>query len=250
MAGAFLIADTGEEFITAEWHPDPEVMEAEIVSMANQFEDWSVPLQEGKQVMIESTRRRFQTETDPNDDPWQPLSDRYESIRARLGAGDGILKLTGDLEAAATSQEAWFVSSTAIFFRPDALPKNPEDGVNYGMAHQDGTERYSKAYDIISEMIVKNSPNLTEGHKAYFKNFSGKGKYLPARPFIGTDEKAEEELIGVFLNHINRTIEEPWDTMGGLETLMGSNIHETLPIIGFLPTGQPRLSSGRFGRKA
>lgn len=263
MAGQFLIADTGEEFITAEWHPDPEVMQAEIITMANKFEDWAAPLEEGRQVMIEATRRRFATETDPDNDPWEPLSDSYEAVRARLGGGEGILKLTGSLEDAATSQDAWFVEEGAIFFNPDVLPRNPLDDVNYGMAHQDGTgergrqtyptssRKKIQAFDALTKAVV-GGRELNQQQQDFYNQMlvgGGRGMNLPARPFIGTDEQAEEELIAIFVAHLDNTVTDEWAGLGDITEEFGSNALETLPIIGRLPSGQPRLSSGRFGFK-
>lgn len=260
MARSFVIGDTGEEVIVATWHPDPEVLEEEIMLMANEFDDWTAPLQEAKQALISGTERRFDTETDPENVAWQALDEDYYRRKTRMMAGpDKILQLSESLKDAATSEEAWFITESSIFFNAEALPKNPEDNVNYGMAHQAGTgfanpgSRSHMKLEAFSALVpLEGSGVLNKKQTEFLQAHSGRGKHLPARPFIGVDFETEDEIVAIFTRHLDRTVTNQWNApIADLpdRMIVGSNVEGTFPIIGFLSTGQPRLSTGRFGRK-
>lgn len=166
--------------ITAQWEPDPNILEAEMVKMANSFDDWSVPMREAREIMIQSTRRRFIEENDPSGEPWAPLSDIYWHDKVEVGGfPDQILVRTDAMRTAATSEHAWFVTQRAIFFNVDALPRSPHGNI-YGMAHQTGAQ-------------------------------TGETTFLPQRAFIGPDDQAVNEIEAVFLDHMDRTITVEWD---------------------------------------
>lgn len=247
MGRPILIGDTGEEFIYAEWHPDPEILSQEIIQIANNFEDWSVPMQDAKQLMIENTKILFEEQRDPNWIPWEPLNSDYADRKSKLGFPDEILVRSSAMKDYATSESAWFVSEDAIFFKAEGLPKD-KDGYPYGAAHQDGTiggikgQRFKKAYEKpLAQLTAQDAEILA----------AARGLNLPQRQFIGATEGTIADIQQVFIDFIEKTIEVPWRGRGGIinDLGYGSNIEGTFPIIGFLPTGQPRLSTGRFGRK-
>jgi len=237
----FVIGDTGEQFITAEWYPDPKVLEAEILQMANAFGDWTEPLLEARAAMIEDTRIHFESETDPYRFEWEKLDEDYWHDKVEVGGfPDHILVRTGALEKAATGEEAWFVDERSIFFNAAALPP-------YGPIHQDGTrggikgQRYHKAAGKRTGLTAKDL-KILQG--------SGRGLDLPQRMFIGADVDTIEEIEGIFLRHLENTVTREWSGGGG-QMPMGENALGRFPIISFTSRGQPILRTPhgpRFGR--
>ena len=216
---------TGEILVVyAQWEPDPKIIEAKMIEMANAFNDWVVPMQEAKEIMIRSTRRRFSEENDPSGTPWQPLNDDYWHDKVEVGGfPDQILVRTDAMRTAATSETAWFVTQNEVLFNVTGLPGDKK-GRRYGAAHQAGAR-------------------------------TGKGALLPQRAFIGPDDQATLEIEAVFMKHLDDTVIDHWDDPlppsepEVVEVVYGVNIHGEAPIIGYLPSGQPRLAGGKFGRK-
>lgn len=248
VAGVFDLGD-GEHFVVAEWFPDPREIEIEMLKMASRFDDWAVPLQAAREVMIESTRIHFETESDPYGDKWQPLDEDYRKSKVDRGKPDRILVLEGDLERAATSEQAWFVSQDAIFFDTSVLPP-------YGPIHQEGTTEGEKAAKLqasiekpVSQFTQQDFENISKG---------GHGLNIPQRMFVGAGVDDIAEIEEIFLQHMNRTIEEPWRTIGGGGVITGPKIGDmgtfkggNFPIMGFTSKGQPILrtpAGPRFGR--
>lgn len=201
--------------VTAQWHPDPEIMEAQIAKIANSFDDWSVPMQKIRQVMIASTRRRFLNENDPTGAPWKELSDDYWHRKVELGGyPDEILVRTDHMRENVTSEKAWIVTERELFFNVEALPINIRDSYPYGAAHQSGAD-------------------------------TGKGAKLPQRMFIGPDNEALVEMEAIFLQHIDRIFEHYWDdppaeepgTGGPIIPVAGTTVVTTTGLTGILGTG-------------
>src|SRR6266496_1378567 len=243
----FVIGDTGEQFITAEWYPDPKVLEAEILQMANAFGDWTEPLLEARAAMIEDTRIHFESETDPYRFEWEKLDEDYWHDKVEVGGfPDHILVRTGALEKAATGEEAWFVDERSIFFNAAALPP-------YGPAHQEGTReggkkaaREKKLTDITSRKGAFTSAEVRQLEELG----TGRGLNLPQRMFIGADLDTIAEIELIFLNHLDNTVTKEWGGGSG-HIPMGENVLGTFPIIGFSSRGQPILRTPkgpRFGR--
>src|SRR6266403_343284 len=98
IAGIFPLGDTGEQFVVAEWVPDPEVIEQELFAMADAFEDWTVPLEGAREAFIYSTETYFDTEQDPTGRKWVPLADRTSRYKELHGYPQDILQQSGELK--------------------------------------------------------------------------------------------------------------------------------------------------------
>ena len=61
------------EFIVTEWHPDPQVLEYEILKMARDFENWFAAMEEARTLMIADTKEHFANQRDPNGMKWTAL---------------------------------------------------------------------------------------------------------------------------------------------------------------------------------
>lgn len=260
-----VLADTGETLIIADWKPDPLAMEADIIKIADSFDNWAVPLQETRELLIEDTREHFKQERDPDGRKWIPLEAEYALEKQKAVGEMPILQREGRLYEAATSEEAWLITEDAVVFNPEVLPTNDE-GHNYGAINQagsgpSGTTTYHRLMRRTPESlaaIVQQKPEI--GRKlAAFQTGEGKGNNLPARPFIGASEETIIAIEAAFLRHMENTIEGPWKEIGGGGGLgpvppveMGSNVLGTFPIIGYTKKGQPMLRTPhgvRFGRR-
>lgn len=253
VVGFFPIGDFDEQFVVAAWEPDPELIEAELIKMADAFGDWSVPLAAARQEMIEATRRNFQNESDPSGFKWPELEPNYKEEKLREGFPDQILVRTSALRTAATSQEAWFVTEDSIVFNAEALPKT-DGGENYGMALQSGSVSEERA-GLFRKLAnrPKGEGLSSEEVNALFTGAGiGKGKNLPPRPFIGADALAIEAIEDIFIKHLDSTIIRHWDDdIGEFGLGFGSNVTGRFPVRGFTKRGQPILhtpSGPRFGR--
>lgn len=206
VSGPFIIGATDEQFIVAEWHPDPKLIEQQLLRMANEFDDWSVPLAEAREVMIEDTRQHFRSESDPDGNAWQALNEDYRASKLKAGFPDEILVRTGTLRQAATSEQAWFIDERSIYFRESALPP-------YGPLHQEGTlEAGATFFGLQGSAIAKiQAGEMPSEEELGTLGVSGRGKNLPPRPFIGLSVEAENKIEAIFINHLWNTVEGPWD---------------------------------------
>lgn len=242
VAGIFDLGD-GEHFVVAEWFPDPRQIEAELVKIANNFNDWTVPLQAAKESMIESTRIHFETETDPYGDKWPDLDPDYKDTKVSHGFPDQILVRTGELERSATSEQAWFVDQSAIWFNAGALPY-------YGPMHQEGTSEGEAGSKLRN--IIENPPmhgGFTEEELGILQQ-GGQGLNLPQRMFVGADVDTIAEIEAIFLQHMRRTVEVPWRTIGGggiIGPFVGEEVMTTKGMFGTF-TGTPAFGGGSLVR--
>lgn len=247
IAGIFPVGD-GEQFVVAEWHPDPELIEAQLIKMADAFGDWTEPLMEARAAMIYDTELHFRKEQDPYGKKWQSLNPDYADSKTKTESNfpDSILMLSGKLKERATSGMAWFIDESSIYFRPWYLP-------DYGALHQSGTQNEGRAAIMESAISQIQSGGINSLSGEQLKTFveGGRGHNLPQRMFIGADAETIEVIEDIFVRHLDKTVTKHWDDpiVGGPTQLLGSNIRGTFPIIGFTKYGQPRLSTGQFGRK-
>lgn len=117
---------------------------------------------------------------------WPPWAESYAPTAAVTNIG-GMLWRFGELYSSLDNIDNFLVVDNMLFFEGEAMPQ-------YGWWNQEGAER-------------------------------SRGGNLPARPFIGMDEIAEAEIIGIF---------EAW--------LFGEGFSISAK-------GQIRTPSGRFGPK-
>lgn len=97
------------------------------------------PLTASSEVLQADIRERFDTETDPSGDHWEPWSPNYNPVAqgespdslGRTFPNIGILQRTGELADVASSSRAIRVSNDTVFYETNMLP-------NYGLEHEAG----------------------------------------------------------------------------------------------------------------
>ncbi len=112
------------------WEPDPMVYAQSINNVADALMDRRVPLAAASEVLQEDIRERFETETDPYGNKWEPWAESYKNY-AQIFPNKGILHQTGALEEAATSSEAVEQTHDSVFYRTEHLP-------SFGLEHEAG----------------------------------------------------------------------------------------------------------------
>lgn len=221
------------------WVPgyDPDDAAYRLLRVGGYLSNIAAPLEEARQIAIRDTERHFDTETDPDGEPWEKLAHQgnrnvysYWDYKVNVqGYPDKILEREGYLKHAATSQAAWLIVSDSLVFDPFVLPK--DDGFNYGEFHQRGSSGRTVTFE-------------GEGEE---DSFSLTSHVVPARPFIGLSYEAVAEIEAVFTNWFSEYEEIFQDA----PRLTGTNILGEFPIMGFTTRGQPILrtpSGPRFGR--
>lgn len=203
IAGIFEIGDSGEQFVIAEWKPDPKVIEADLMKLAADTENWQEPLAAAREAFIYSTQTYFETESDPYGRPWTALELVY--LRSKLAAGDppNILHRSGSLESAATSEEAWIITERDILFNTEAIPF-------YGPYHQAGTLDGDTS-EIMHELrtaIATGKTNILIERQQGIGH--GRGKALPQRQFVGANEGTIAEVEEIFLAWLNGLVDADW----------------------------------------
>lgn len=200
IAGIFPIGETGEQFVIAEWYPDPKVVEAELLKLAKDTENWIEPLTQAREAFIYDTKLHFETESDPYGRAWTSLETEYEKHKLAMGYDGNILHKDGSLEAAATSSANWIMTEREILFNVAALPF-------YGPYHQFGS------IDAVSQAIIskiRSGQQLTKEEFGTELVGGSRGKNLPQRMFIGADEDTIAEVEAIFLNWLDGLIDEDW----------------------------------------
>jgi phage gpG-like protein len=218
------------------WVPgyDPDDAAYRLMRVGGYLNNIGSPLAQAREIARHDTQQRFDTETDPDGEPWAKLKNQGDrdkfsywdyKVNAQ-GYPDKILHRKGELVKGATSEEAWLIVSDALIFDPKALPL--DDGFNYGAFHQRGGEGKTVTFS--------DNTSITTDE-------------MPARPFIGLSYEAVAEIEGVFTNWFADYI-EVFDAP--TPRLTGFNVHGEFPIMGFTTRGQPllRMPTGRvsFGR--
>jgi len=150
--------------IDLKWSPDPMVFRDAIMEVDAALSHPEVAMALAGQEVLADIRERFMTETAPDGTPWQDWSEKYEEF-ALAFPNMGILRQTGALFEAATSEEALIVSGDSLFYDMNALPE-------YGEWHQTG----------LPDRTMK----------------GGKPNPLPQRPFAGLSEQARTTIFVVF----------------------------------------------------
>lgn len=178
--------------ISAEWVPPPEEVEAALMEVAGYYENISKPILAARAIAREDIKRHFDTETDPDGNPWQPLDDEYIVKKQSQGGDSRILRFGGDLEKAATSSSAFIVNDDSLFYSADGLPF-------YWRWMQEGTgPGGSRVMGISMAQDRAKSHGATSTMTSHESQGIGRGQDTPARPFIGISADAEEQILEVF----------------------------------------------------
>ena len=244
MADTFVILDDGETLIVGEWSPPPEVFEQRMIALANRYDNMLTPLLAAREIAIGSTQIHFDQQKGPDGIDWAPLDPDYLKWKTQHGGPeDEILVLDGTGKKAATSENAWIISEDALWFVPAALPE-------YMSFHQAGSQSGALGSALNKIRTSMTKPTFTSAEAEALKSGTGKGRNLPKREFIGLNEFDIALIEAEFDDWFGEQLIEEFPTGGGGSVRpMGYNILGSLPIIGFTSSGQPRLSSGQFGRK-
>lgn len=149
----------------------------------------------GEYLMI-SHRQRFDNQTSPDGTPWAPLSPRYLKVKKRNK--NKILVLDDNLNKSLRPQ----VYDNELLFGTN-LP--------YAAIHQFGGERDVSAR--MRTLYFKRNNEGGVGNKFVRKNKSDfaqdvqVGAYkikMPARPFLGTSDADNEEILNILINRLER----------------------------------------------
>lgn len=188
-------ADLGGEVISLKWEPPLAEVQAGIMRIAGYLDDTGPPMRASKAIAKADIEQRFDTETDPDGNQWTDLDPEYADHKDAMGfGGNPILTLFGALRSAAGSEAAWdLVGDNELFFNAGALP-------DYGIFHQQGTGGGDSvgAHAAHRANAAYNSTLGLASGGAHESLGVGRGKALPARPFIGLSGDAEEQIFEVF----------------------------------------------------
>lgn len=141
-------------------------------------------------------RQRFDSQTSPDGTPWAALSPRY--LRVKKRNKNKILVLDDNLNKSLAPQ----VSDTELLFGTN---------LKYAAIHQFGGERDVSAK--MKSLYFKRNKDGTVGNKFVKKQKSDfaqdvqVGAYkirMPARPFLGTSEDDNVEILNIVINHLER----------------------------------------------
>jgi phage gpG-like protein len=158
--------------VTYEWEPDPIVFADAILTVDTALRNPAPALLMSKELAQEDIRERFLTETDPQGGKWQEWSENYTPI-AEAFPNDGILRQTGELYDAATSDTAFIVTQDTVFYQTN-MPER-------GMWHQEG--RWDR------------------------KTRGGGSNPLPDRPFLGLTEETAQLIFVTFRDWFDHAID-------------------------------------------
>lgn len=168
--------------ISFEWIPDPNVLAGEIMKLAGYLENFIPPLEASKAIARQDMEMHFDTESAPDGAAWAPLSFEYAQQR---GSAHPILQLTGAMKDAATSDAAYVIDGSDLFFDGGGLPF-------YSVFHESGRAGISG----MAEFLTKAREQGLNVSDEAIETASGGG--MPARPFIGISFAAQLAILEAF----------------------------------------------------
>lgn len=185
--------DLGGEVIF-EWEPtQPDEVAAELLEVAGYLENIETPLVLSRHVLQDDIRMRFETKIDPDGNEWAPWSENYANYRERNYPEGGILVRTTELQNAATTEGAYEVGPAGVFYNTAGLPE-------YWLWTQEGAER-SAPTGATAGMTSAEKQHMAASLGVSVKSLeavqSG-GNTLPARPFVGSSDEAEIQIMEIF----------------------------------------------------
>ena len=174
--------------------PDPERVAFMYMKLAGYLEDTRLPMLGAKRIAQEDMQRHFDTDTDPEGNPWIPLDPDYKKKKAKMGGDpDNILTLSSDLERSASSEAAWVATENSLFFKTSALPA-------YWDVHESGSDASGlSGYAAAVRERVRSKSRLEDDPGGAHDSLDiGRGQATPARPFIGLTVAAREQIVELF----------------------------------------------------
>jgi phage gpG-like protein len=174
--------------------PDPERVSFGLMKLAGYVETTQVPMQAAKRIAQEDMQQHFDTDTDPEGNPWTPLDPDYQRKKIQMGGDpNNILTLSSRLERGATSSAAWIATEEALFFNTASLP-------DYWDVHQSGSDEAGLAgYAGSVRERIRGGNRLEDDPTGSHDSLGlGRGKSTPARPFIGLSIEAQAQIVELF----------------------------------------------------
>ncbi len=210
--------------------PDPSRVAFDLMKIAGYLEDTGPPMRAAARIGKEDMQRHFDTDSDPEGNPWTPLDPEYLKKKAKMARlktnPDNILTLSYDLERAATGDAAWITTENALFFSTKGLP-------GYWDVHQSGSDASGMSgYAAGVRLRTENKDRFEDDPKGgkHTNMGIGRGQATPPRPFIGLSLEAQNQIVELF---------DLWFDTGIRQSL---TIHPKTGIV------QQRVG-GRFGTK-
>ena len=174
--------------------PLPERYAFGLMKLAGYIEDTGKPMMGVREIARQDMQQRFDTDSDPDGNPWTPLDPDYKVKKAKQGYDpENILTRTSRLERMSTSRAAWIATDNALFFSTKALPA-------YWEVHQEGSDASGlSGYAAMVRSRVRSGDRLEDDPGGSHDSMGiGRGQATPARPFIGLSRAAQEQMIELF----------------------------------------------------
>lgn len=178
-----------------EWDTGGNPIEAaqSLMAVSAALSDIELPILAARRIAQQDMVSRFETQTDPDGQPWVPLTADYLEQKLKDGYPEDILTRTGDMKEAASQDEAWLVTENSLVFDSSAMPF-------YAMIHQAGSDPFGAAGSF-----DENGNHVPAQTQTYLPDTGfaggygiGKGNALPQRKWIGLSDEAEGKIEVVF----------------------------------------------------
>jgi phage gpG-like protein len=197
-------------YLEADWVGDDEAVQA-LMKVEEYIENMDKnPMEAARRIAMDDMQQHFDQEVDPEGEDWWELSGLYAAKKAEAGYPEDILHRTGALERAATSREAWIINDdpdeAELLFDMGQMPET-KTGHNVGWLHQVGsrgkpgisTSKQEKA--IRSGLLARAKREGVPASKVYqaLSSRESSGNLgLPARPFVGLSQSAQNQISAFF----------------------------------------------------
>lgn len=160
---------------------------------AKRLQDFRAPLAESGAWLERSTKDRFDKEEDPEGKPWAPLAkSTLQKKKTRA-----ILRESGILAASITTRG----------LRPNEVRVGTS--IFYGIYHQEGVKPFQmkgRSTTLRFKVGKNGRSKFAKKEKANFEQDVTVGPFehpgIPARPFLGINEKDVGVIRGIFADYI------------------------------------------------
>lgn len=149
------------------------------------------------EYMLLQTDDRFRNQTDPDGNPWKPVTRRWREQKQRMGKIDKTLQMRGRLRK-------------SITYRAEADQVAIGTNVKYAPIHQFGGSivHYAKSRQAYFRVSRDGSSRFAKKSRANFARSITIREYIsqmPARPFLGvnsSEERTIEQMIVEYLSNL------------------------------------------------
>lgn len=188
--------------------PDPNELANAYLRVAEELDNTVVPLEASKIVAREDMKAHFDEERAPDGREWKELDELTIKKKQSAGYPLDILRRTGAMEDAATSEAAWDIKGDTLFFDTGILPGGKYDGRPYWYFHQVGASS-TTTYEFGGESVSQEWE-------------------LEARPFIGLSDDARLKVIEIFDAWFDESIMTFQRSSGHIQTRVGGQFGPTV----------------------